>query len=201
MRAAVFALAVTGLAAVQGTHTISIPCPGTMTALTSPPQLCPYNLPLAAPASNVQTPCDPGWKYYDDADRSEGKQSCFQEFGETIFETSGRNFGWSWAAANAYCRAQRSDAHLITIRSSGGYTQGGSNFLSQMLDSLTILPYGYAGCSQRALSPIGDGKTSTGWSWLDGTSNNNLVCPNPSSGSCGKGKNLWLQDPFGQAPL
>lgn len=133
--------------------------------------------------------CLPGWIMYTDSDRSEGVRSCFKEMAFGVGP-----IGLPWAAANALCRSLHPKGKLITIRSKKPYTPGGANLLSVMIDNLALAPFGYAGCRQKDTSALGPLMTGRSWKWVDSTSDRNLLCEDPASGSCSTG--VWGTNDF-----
>lgn len=105
--------------------------------------------------------CPIGWLYYKD-DGSEGQDSC-------LFVSS--SSASSWAAASASCVP---GSHLLTVRSSAASASGLLPFAASLLVDTAM----YLGCSQSSTAT----QPWAGWSWVDGTSANNLNCAGVSCG-------------------
>ena len=115
---------------------------------------------LSQSASSSPTPAtlcpDTSWFYYTDVDFTEGHDSCYKISGTSD----------SWTMARNACPY---GGHLITFagtsKSSGLFYSVYSN-----LGSTISANAAWVGCSQDA----GATSTTSGWSWVDGTSNANL---------------------------
>ena len=107
--------------------------------------------------------CPPGWTYYKDAG-SEGKDSCLYVSASTLS---------NWNTASTSCSP---GSHLLTVVSSG--TTGGILPFATALFSSGV----FVGCSQSSTAT----QRAMGWSWVDGTSANNLNC-----GAGGNGCGIW----------